>query len=367
MPRSCSLAAVTRPTPQSRSTGSGWRNSSSPSGGTTSRPSGLATPLATLARNLVRATPTVIGSPTCSRTRAAQPRGDLRGRSRDPLEPADVEERLVDRQPLDQRRRVVEDLEDGLAGVGVGVHARPHDDGLRAEPARLPRAHRGPHPVCLGLVARREHHARPDDHGAAAQAGIVTLLDRCVERVQVGVQDRGLVRHERCSHQCATEATARRVPRRRASHDQRREQEALQADARSAGRGPPGRRCARAAPGRAGCAACRGGSCARPAPCAITSANISSIASAGRTSTRRRASSSPALAKECATPGSTSTTSPGPASTVRRPTRNRIRPSDDLEALGLDRVHVGDRHRAAGAQRRSRRRAARRRWWRRCG
>ena len=42
--------------------------SSSASGGTTSRPSGLATALATLARNLVRATPTVIGRPTRSRT-----------------------------------------------------------------------------------------------------------------------------------------------------------------------------------------------------------------------------------------------------------------------------------------------------------
>ena len=41
-----------RPDAHSRSTGSGWRNSSSPSAGTTSSPSGLATPLATLARNL---------------------------------------------------------------------------------------------------------------------------------------------------------------------------------------------------------------------------------------------------------------------------------------------------------------------------
>ena len=59
---------MTGPTPQSRSTGSGCRKASSLSGGTTSRPSGLATPLATLARNLVLATPTVIGRPTRSRT-----------------------------------------------------------------------------------------------------------------------------------------------------------------------------------------------------------------------------------------------------------------------------------------------------------
>ena len=60
---------------------------------------------------------------------------------------------------------------------------------------------------------------------------------------------------------------------------------------------------------------------------ATTSANICSIASAGRTSTRSRASSSPALAKECMTPGATSMTSPGPASRVRSPTRKRIWPA----------------------------------------
>jgi hypothetical protein len=49
---------------------------------------------------------------------------------------------------------------------------------------------------------------------------------------------------------------------------------------------------------------------------AMTSANMSFIARAGRTSTRRRASSSPALAKECMTPGGTSMTSPGPVVSV---------------------------------------------------
>lgn len=81
-PNPASLAAVAGPTPHSRRTGSGRRNSSSPSGGTTSSPSGLATPLATLARNLVRATPTVIGSPTSSaiwrRSRAATSAGGRR-------------------------------------------------------------------------------------------------------------------------------------------------------------------------------------------------------------------------------------------------------------------------------------------------
>jgi hypothetical protein len=66
--RSRSFRPVTGPTPHNRSTGSAWRNVSSPSTGTTSRPSGFATPLATFARNLVLATPTVTGIPTRSRT-----------------------------------------------------------------------------------------------------------------------------------------------------------------------------------------------------------------------------------------------------------------------------------------------------------
>ncbi|GAA3544452.1 hypothetical protein GCM10022222_30180 [Amycolatopsis ultiminotia] len=70
MPRCRSFADVTLPTPHNRSTGNGCRNSSSRSGGTTSSPSGFATPLATFARNFVRATPTVIGNPTCASTSA---------------------------------------------------------------------------------------------------------------------------------------------------------------------------------------------------------------------------------------------------------------------------------------------------------
>ena len=57
-------------------------------------------------------------------------------------EPAHVEERLVDRQPLDERRVVLEDAVDRLARLGVGRHARRHDDGVRAEPPRRAPAHR---------------------------------------------------------------------------------------------------------------------------------------------------------------------------------------------------------------------------------
>jgi hypothetical protein len=48
----------------------------------------------------------------------------------------------------------------------------------------------------LALVAGREDDTRADDHRPPDQAGIVTLLDRRVERVEVSVQDRCLITHE---------------------------------------------------------------------------------------------------------------------------------------------------------------------------
>ena len=195
MPSRCSFSAVTAPTPQSRSTGSGSRNACSRSGSTTSSPSGLLTALATFARNLVRATPTEIASPTSSAHPLAQSHRDLLGRARDAAEPADLQERLVDGEPLDERRRVAEDREHVAAGRGVGIHPRRDDHGIRAQLARLPAAHRRAHPAGLRLVARGEHHAAAHDHRPSAQRGRVALLDRGVERVEVGVQHGRLAPH----------------------------------------------------------------------------------------------------------------------------------------------------------------------------
>ena len=54
----------------------------------------------------------------------------------------------------------------------------------------LAAAHRAPHPEGPGLVARRHHHAAADDHRPAPERGVVALLDRGEERVEVGVEDR---------------------------------------------------------------------------------------------------------------------------------------------------------------------------------
>ena len=127
---------------------------------------------------------------------SAQALGDLDGRARDPAHPADVQECLVDGEALDERRRVLEDLVERFARLRVSGHARRHDDGVGAKASCLGAAHRGPHAVCLRLVARRENHASAYDHGAAAEARVVPLLDRCEERIRIGMEDCRLAPHE---------------------------------------------------------------------------------------------------------------------------------------------------------------------------
>jgi len=129
----------------------------------------------------------VIGRPT---------RRDLGRSARDPLEAPNVEERLVDREPFDERRAVVEDAKGRLARLGIRRHPRRDDDRARAQPPCLPAAHRRAHPEGLGLVARGQHHSRADDDRPAAQARIVSLLDGRIERVEVGVKDRRGAEHE---------------------------------------------------------------------------------------------------------------------------------------------------------------------------
>ena len=169
-PRRAASPPSPGPTPHSRSTGSGCRNVELPPGRHQEQPVGLRDPLATFARNLVLATPTVIASPTSSRTRAPQLHGDLERRAGDPPQPAHVEERLVDRDPLDHRRGVVEDLEDRLARLRVGRIRGGTTTACGHSRRACRAAHRACDPERLGLVARGEHHARRRRSPAARAA-----------------------------------------------------------------------------------------------------------------------------------------------------------------------------------------------------
>jgi hypothetical protein len=121
---------------------------------------------------------------------APQPSRDLQRGPRDGLQAPDIEERLVDRQRLDERRGPPEDLEHRPAGGGVGGEPRRDHDRLRAHHPRPAAAHRRPHPAGPRLVAGGQHDPATDDHRTAAQRRVIALFDRCVERVEVGVEDR---------------------------------------------------------------------------------------------------------------------------------------------------------------------------------
>ena len=83
-----------------------------------------------------------------------------------------------------------------LLASRVGRHPRRDGDHVRTEATGLATAHRGADAVCARLVAGREHDSHPDDDGSAAQATVVSLLDRREERVEVGVEDVRLASHE---------------------------------------------------------------------------------------------------------------------------------------------------------------------------
>ena len=146
-----------------------------------------------MATSLFGATPTEAVRPVRSRMQSLDLAGDLLAVAERAGAGRHVEEGLVERQALHQRRELVEDGEHLPRHLRVVADARPDADGVRAAPQRLAHGHRRVHAVAAHLVAGRRHHAAAaraaDDHGPAAQRGVVALLDGRVEGVHVHVQD----------------------------------------------------------------------------------------------------------------------------------------------------------------------------------
>ena len=124
-----------------------------------------------------------------------QSHGDILRRARDLAEPAHLEERFVDRQSLDERRRVAENREHITTRGRVGIHPRRNDHGFRTQIPRLPATHRGTNSARLRLVAGREHDPAADDDRPPPQLRRIPLLDGCIERVEVGMQYGRLAPH----------------------------------------------------------------------------------------------------------------------------------------------------------------------------
>ena len=104
--------------------------------------------------------------------------------------PGDVGERLVDGDALDQRGEVAEHRDRRVAEPLVLVEMAADEDQLRAELARPPPRHAAAHAERPRLVGGREHHAAADRDRLAAQRRVEQLLDRRIEGVEVGMEDR---------------------------------------------------------------------------------------------------------------------------------------------------------------------------------
>ena len=198
---------MTGPTPQSRSTGSGCRNSSSPPGGTTRRPSGFATPLATLARNLVRATPDGDRQPDLLEHVAPQPRGDLRRAC--PRSARARRRRGTPRRSTAPRRAAwcPRRPRTPPCSPRCRLDMRGCDDDRAAGTAGAPAAaHRGADAVRLGLVARRQHDAaaRRSPGGRAAADRRAARPRRRTRRGRHGGS--WLADTNTCSHRAKTES-----------------------------------------------------------------------------------------------------------------------------------------------------------------
>jgi len=182
MPCVCSLSAVTAPTPHSRGP-QGCRNSSSLIRRDQQQPVALATWLATFARNLVRAIPTVIGSPTLAHV-CAKPGRDAHRGACDPAQTADVKEGPRHRQ-CSTRGVVSRKTSTPRRRLAVGDIRRHH---YRVRPtAGGPAAAIAYAAVSLCLVAAASTTPRLRITGRRAGEGR-HAVDGRIERVEIGVQ-----------------------------------------------------------------------------------------------------------------------------------------------------------------------------------
>jgi hypothetical protein len=107
----------------------------------------------------------------------------------------DVSKGLVDRNPLHQWGEVAEHADRGIAQPLVLPEMAIDENQVGAKLARSPSRHAAADAERLSLVGCGEHDAAADRDRLAAQGRIEQLLDRCVEGIEVRVEDGGRSLH----------------------------------------------------------------------------------------------------------------------------------------------------------------------------
>jgi len=107
----------------------------------------------------------------------------------------DIGKRLVDGNPLDEGREIIDHLDGGIAQPSVVLEMAVDKSELRTEFARLPSRHAAADPEGLGFIRSGKYDPAADGDGLAAQGRVEQLLDRGIEGIQVCMEDGGC-----CSH-----------------------------------------------------------------------------------------------------------------------------------------------------------------------
>ena len=102
-----------------------------------------------------------------------------------------VRESLINRNPLNERREIVEHFDGGVAEALVLLEMPIDENKLRTNLLRPPPRHAAANAESLRLVRCGEHNSTADRDGLAAERSVEHLLDRSVEGVEVSVKDGG--------------------------------------------------------------------------------------------------------------------------------------------------------------------------------
>ena len=105
--------------------------------------------------------------------------------------PRNVGKGLVDGNPLDEWREIIEHLDGGIAQPLVLLEMAADKDQLRTELARPPSRHAAADPEGPGFVRSGKHDPPADGDRLAAQRWVEQLLDRGIESIQVRMEDGG--------------------------------------------------------------------------------------------------------------------------------------------------------------------------------
>ena len=174
----------------------GPSTSASVPGATTNTPLGLLISLAILAISLDDATPTDAVSPpvrsAMSRRMSATVCSTVAG-----IEVGSggqIDEGLVERERLDQRRSLTKPGHHEQARLAIGIEPATEECRMWAPGSRLGRTHRRPYAVHACLVGGGGNDTAradaTDDDGLASQRRLVPLLDRGEEGIKVEMHDR---------------------------------------------------------------------------------------------------------------------------------------------------------------------------------